>query len=173
MPYRTAPSSVVPRSYAELFAPAVPLFATDDLELDYEVLPWKRIVVSLRWRPPAVSRLIERLMLRFELALKVVHSSELDSGRYSVSVGQRALRFRETVDADGASRTSPFETLDRPGLIEMRAGRSAFVVEDGVCSFRASGYDPAELPLRFESAHGQVLVDLPPLLGREWQAKRV
>jgi len=172
MPYRTAAAEVEPKTFQELFAVGASLRTGDELSFDYEVLPWKRIVASLRYRPPSVADLLMKLCRRFVLVIQVLEADSLEAGPYAVSVGDRVVFRSDLVPLEGPTPTHSFRELDRVSSALVRAGVSRFAIEDGACIFRVSGYHASDLADRFERTHGRVVSDLPPLLNRRWQRLR-
>jgi hypothetical protein len=173
MPYRTAAAEVEPKTFTELFAVGASLRAGDDLSFEYEVLPWKRIVASLRHRPPSVADFLLGLCRRFVVSVQVLEAEDLEPGPYALSAGDRVVFRSDLVRLEGPTPTHSFRTLDRVSSALVRAGASRFAIEDGACIFRVSGYHATDLADRFERTHGRVVSDLPPLVNRRWQRVRV
>ena len=172
MPYRSAAAVVVPRSIEDLFAAAAPLRAGDELSLDYDVLPWKRIVVTLRYRPPSLSAFIRSLRTRFDLTIRVLRSEYLPEARYSVAP-ERALLVRpDLADMEGGSPTWPLDELGTVAKARVQVGNGVIQLADGIVSFGVSGYDGVALAHHFEALYRDVLKDVPALTDREWQRVR-
>jgi hypothetical protein len=172
MPYRTVAAEVEPKTLEELFAVGASLRASDDLAFDYEILPWKRIVVSLRYRPESISGFLMKLSKRFVLSIRVLAAESLDPGPYALSVADRVIFRSDLVQPEGPTPTDPVRALDRVSCGNVRAGASRFEIDDGECVFRVSGYHPSDLAQRFERSHARVAADLPPLVGRSWRRLR-
>jgi hypothetical protein len=164
-PYRSSLSTVTPRSLDELFAHRRDLETDDGMRLKYSVLPWKRVIATIRVRPdPSLADWVERLSRKRRIELSVEGSENLPWARFVVQRSYPAVLVQET-----SAETFPIRELESVTAARIQIdSRIRFAIGDGECRFAVSSYEPSELASRFERAFPWDELELPPIVGRTW-----
>ncbi len=163
--YRSSAQHLRPTSLSELFEAGCDLESDGGLSVDYQLTPWKRHVVSVRYRPPSLKRYLADLSQSLELYIDLRHG-KLPAGRYRVvSKVYEPYLSRDAAD----SVPIPLEESSLQPPARLKAGPARFTLTDvGVLTFSATSYDRMELAGRFQAAYAWESLKLPSLVDRIW-----
>jgi hypothetical protein len=150
------------KTLAQLFGEARDLDRDDGLSLRYQVMPWKRIIATIVYRPSVLAECLRRMADRLEVVVDVIRDEALIKGRYRIEMAHGDIVLR------GLDASTSLKTVERIEKARVRAGRSRFAVEVNALHFLVTSYEPRDLAQRFEATCRWHELGLPSLLERPW-----
>jgi hypothetical protein len=166
-PYRQSGASITPRSLEELFGARTGLETDDGLRLAYRVLPWKRHLATLHYKPANLSAYVGELASRGAVRVEITGESELPRRRYQV-VFVGATGGLVWIDPDrGFPEHFDLNELGQADA-QLSFGRIRFGIAGGELRLSVSSYDPDDLAQRFRDRYPLEALGVPNLLGRVW-----